>query len=59
MPDNIKEHLNIRPVKWIDEVLAIALESMPEPLSDEEYMADAVNTGSDSEQDEENRINTH
>jgi len=59
VPDNIKEHLNIRPVKWIDEVLAIALESMPEPLSDEEYMADAVNTGADSEQDEENRINTH
>ena len=59
VPDNIKEHLNIRAVKWIDEVLAIALESMPEPLSDEEYMADALNTGSDSEQDEKNRINTH
>ena len=34
MPDNIKEHLDIKPVKWIDEVLSIALESMPEPLSD-------------------------
>ena len=39
VPDNIKENLNIKPVKWIDEVLAIALESQPEPLSDEEYLA--------------------
>ena len=37
VPDNIKEHLDIRAVKWIDEVLAMALESMPEPLSDEDY----------------------
>ena len=27
VPDNIKDHLDITPVKWIDEVLAIALES--------------------------------
>jgi len=38
VPDNIKENLKIRPVKWIDEVLAIALERSPEPLSDEDYM---------------------
>jgi ATP-dependent Lon protease len=59
VPDNIKEHLVIRAVKWIDEVLAIALESMPEPLSDEEYAADSISTGADAEQDEKNRINTH
>ena len=35
VPDNIKENLDIRPVKWIDEVLAIALERMPEPMTDE------------------------
>lgn len=39
VPDNIKENLTIKPVKWIDEVLAIALESQPEPLSDEAYLA--------------------
>ena len=39
VPDNIKENLIIKPVKWIDEVLAIALESQPEPLSDEAYLA--------------------
>ena len=38
VPDNIKENLQIRPVKWIDEVLSIALEYSPEPLSDEDYM---------------------
>ncbi|MCB1703384.1 MAG: endopeptidase La [Halioglobus sp.] len=59
VPDNIKEHLNICPVKWIDEVLALALESMPEPLSDEEFLADSLSTGGESETDEKNRINTH
>ncbi|MCB1707684.1 MAG: endopeptidase La [Halioglobus sp.] len=59
VPDNIKEHLTIRAVKWIDEVLAIALESMPKPLSDEDYRAGSVGSGADSEQDENNRINTH
>ena len=59
VPDNIKEHLNIRAVKWIDEVLAIALESMPEPLSDEEYRAGSITATGDAEQDEKNRINTH
>ena len=38
VPDNIKENLKIRPVKWIDEVLSIALERSPQPLSDEDYM---------------------
>ena len=39
IPDNIKEDLEIRPVKWIDEVLSLALQYMPEPLTDEEYKA--------------------
>ncbi|MAC36142.1 MAG: endopeptidase La [Halieaceae bacterium] len=38
VPDNIKKNLEIRPVKWIDEVLSLALEYSPEPLSDEDYM---------------------
>ena len=41
VPDNIKENLDIRPVKWIDEVLAIALERLPEPLDDDTYLADS------------------
>ncbi|MEM8563461.1 MAG: endopeptidase La [Pseudomonadota bacterium] len=59
VPDNIKEHLSIRAVKWIDEVLAMALESTPEPLSDEEYNASAVAAAKENDTDEKNRINTH
>lgn len=39
IPDNIKADLTIKPVKWIDEVLEVALQHMPTPLSDEEYQA--------------------
>jgi ATP-dependent Lon protease len=33
IPDNIKGKLDIRPVKWIDEVLDVALEHPPQPLA--------------------------
>jgi ATP-dependent Lon protease len=33
IPDNIKGNLDIRPVKWIDEVLEIALAGQPKPLA--------------------------
>lgn len=32
VPENIKNYLDIHPVQWIDEVLALALASKPEPL---------------------------
>ncbi len=32
IPKNIKQHLDIRSVRWIDEVLQVALQRMPEPL---------------------------
>jgi ATP-dependent Lon protease len=32
IPDNVKNRLEIVPVKWIDKVLEIALERQPEPL---------------------------
>lgn len=35
VPKNITQELDIRPVKWIDQVLGIALQRMPEPLSDD------------------------
>lgn len=34
IPENIKNHLDIHPVQWIDEVLALALASQPVPLSE-------------------------
>ena len=36
IPDNVKSGLEIVPVKWIDQVLDIALESKPVPLTEEE-----------------------
>ncbi|MEE2654103.1 MAG: S16 family serine protease, partial [Pseudomonadota bacterium] len=39
IPENIKADLDIKPVKWIDEVLNIALERVPEEISEEEYLA--------------------
>src|SRR3954463_4340697 len=36
IPENVKNHLEIVPVKWIDQVLEIALESAPQPLAGEE-----------------------
>jgi ATP-dependent Lon protease len=35
IPDNIKGKLDIKPVKWIDEVLQLALRNMPAPASTE------------------------
>lgn len=32
IPDNVKENLDIMPVRWIDQVFDIALERLPEPL---------------------------
>ena len=36
IPDNVKNHLEILPVRWIDKVLEIALERMPEALPEED-----------------------
>ena len=33
IPDNIKDRLEIIPVKWFDRVLEIALERMPQPTA--------------------------
>jgi len=58
IPDNIKAELDIYPVRWINEVLDLALQRKPEPLSDDEYEqvdADSKKSGSEAE----TRINTH
>jgi ATP-dependent Lon protease len=39
IPDNVKSGLEIIPVKWIGQVLKVALERVPEPLSEEEAAA--------------------
>jgi len=45
IPDNIKNRLEIQPVKWIEQVLEAALERVPMPLPEEaasEVAASAV-----------------
>ena len=42
IPGNVKNGLEIVPVKWIDQVLDVALEAKPTPLSDEEVAAAAL-----------------
>ncbi|MFM2187328.1 MAG: hypothetical protein RIR43_1900, partial [Pseudomonadota bacterium] len=36
IPENVKNHIEIVPVKWIDKVLEVALAAQPQPLPDEE-----------------------
>ena len=54
IPENIKNHLQIHPVKWIDQVLALALETMPQPLEEKpiEITAAVVEVVADIAQDE-------
>lgn len=47
IPDNIKNKLEIIPVKWIDQVLELALESLPVALPEEETTP-AVGAGSEN-----------
>ena len=45
IPENVKQGLEIIPVRWIDEVLAIALESQPQPLPESQEAAIEVFEG--------------
>jgi len=44
IPDNIKENLDIQPVRWIDEVFEVALKSMPKMLSENDKPSSLVKT---------------
>ena len=63
IPDNIKADLVIKPVKWIEEVLEIALQFMPEPV--EQDKTESISKSSSKETKEKGkdkgkkRINTH
>ncbi|WP_417662249.1 endopeptidase La [Pseudomonas sp.] len=57
IPENIKQDLQIKPVKWIDEVLQIALQYAPEPLAD--AAPELVAKDETRESDSKERISTH
>ncbi|GAB3381358.1 endopeptidase La [Azotobacter armeniacus] len=57
IPENIKQDLQIKPVKWIDEVLQIALQYAPEPLPD--AAPEMVAKDEKRETDPKERVSTH
>ena len=63
IPDNIKADLTIKPVKWIDEVLEIALEKMPKALTDEEYLPKSGDSSATVDEKsgstDKSRVNAH
>jgi len=44
IPDNVKNKLEIVPVRWIEKVLEVALERQPEPIVDVPAVASTVTT---------------
>lgn len=56
IPDNIKVDLKICPVKWIDEVLEIALETLPAELTDSEFIETRASLETNNASQ---RVNTH
>ncbi|MBA6091557.1 endopeptidase La [Pseudomonas monteilii] len=57
IPESIKQDLQIKPVKWIDEVLQIALQYAPEPLPD--VAPEIVAKDEKRDGDAKERISTH
>ena len=55
IPDNVKENLDIKPVRWIDEVLDEALVHAPKPLAD----AKTGGKVSKSKETDSSNIQTH
>ena len=44
IPENVKNNLEIVPVKWIDRVLEVALDGAPKPLPEDEVVKPAAKT---------------
>ncbi len=59
IPDNIKSNLDIRPVQWIDEVFAIALTHLPEPLPETEEGEIKKEGGKEGTKKKRRQIHTH
>jgi ATP-dependent Lon protease len=57
IPDNIKKNIQIHPVRWIEEVLEIALQHMPIPQKEDMIFESNVKNGIGIEQNQ--RIQTH
>ncbi len=62
IPANVKKGLTIKPVKWIDEVLEIALESQPEALTEDdedEGVSESTSTHTATFDEDGNTVRAH
>jgi len=59
IPANIKQSLDIRPVRWIDQVLAVALQHMPVPADEKGKLDAVVSKEKGAEEPAGDRVNTH
>ncbi|HHX82859.1 MAG TPA: endopeptidase La, partial [Pseudomonadaceae bacterium] len=59
IPDNIKADLVIKPVKWIDEVLQIALQYMPTPVVESKGEPDKSGKGGKGREKAKKPISAH
>jgi ATP-dependent Lon protease len=59
IPKNIKQGLDIRPVRWIDEVLEFALQRTPQPRADKEQSTEIVSKDDKSADGDNESLRTH
>lgn len=59
IPDNIKNKLDIHPVKWIDQVLDMALESKPKPLVEAVEKVGVISLAEEAKLPESNLVTKH
>ena len=59
IPDNIKNKLDIHPVKWIDQVLEMALERKPEPRAEVTEKVAVVAMAADAARPESSAMTKH
>ena len=56
IPKNVKAGLEIKPVRWIDEVFAFALERLPEPIDEAADEANVESASEDSQTTQERPV---
>jgi len=59
IPKNIKDKLNIVPVKWIDEVFALALQHMPQPKQEKQSQPPVESESKTESQEKTNPTRPH
>jgi len=59
IPKNIKQNLDIRPVRWIDEVLQIALQRIPAPLPGTKESGKVVKQDDTTKDQESDKLRPH